>query len=107
MARRGALGIRVDNYMDPASAHEVLATGPSADATGRVRLRGIKLYADGALGSRGAALLEQRRGREQGRARRHRGGRGSADGRRGGGGLAAASAGAVEEGRDKVAEHDD
>ena len=58
MARRGALGIRVDNYMDPASAHEVLATGPSADATGRVRLRGIKLYADGALGSRGAALLE-------------------------------------------------
>ena len=58
MARRGALNIRVDNYMDPASAHEVLATGPSADASGKVRLRGIKLYADGALGSRGAALLE-------------------------------------------------
>lgn len=58
MAARGALNIRVDNYMDPSSAQEVLATGPSADPTGRVRLRGIKLYADGALGSRGAALLE-------------------------------------------------
>ena len=57
LAGQGALGLRVDNYMDPSSAAEVLATGPSVDATGRVRLRGIKLYADGALGSRGAALL--------------------------------------------------
>jgi predicted amidohydrolase YtcJ len=57
MAARDALGLRVDNYMDVDSAEEVFATGPSADATGRVRLRGIKLYADGALGSRGAALL--------------------------------------------------
>ena len=57
MAASGTLGLRVDNYMDPSGAAEVLATGPSADATGRVRLRGIKLYADGALGSRGAALL--------------------------------------------------
>jgi len=57
MAGQGALGLRVDNYMDPSSAAEVLATGPSAEPTGRVRLRGIKLYADGALGSRGAALL--------------------------------------------------
>ena len=57
MAARGALGLRVDNYMDLDQAAEVLATGPSVDPTGRVRLRGIKLYADGALGSRGAALL--------------------------------------------------
>jgi len=57
MAARGALGLRVDNYMDVDFAAEVFATGPSADPTGRVRLRGIKLYADGALGSRGAALL--------------------------------------------------
>jgi len=57
MAARGALGLRVDNYMDVDFAEEVFATGPSADPTGRVRLRGIKLYADGALGSRGAALL--------------------------------------------------
>jgi hypothetical protein len=58
MAGEGNLGLRVDTYMDPVAAEEVLATGPSVDATGRVRLRGIKLYADGALGSRGAALLE-------------------------------------------------
>ena len=57
MAARDALGLRVDNYMDVDFAEEVFATGPSADPTGRVRLRGIKLYADGALGSRGAALL--------------------------------------------------
>jgi predicted amidohydrolase YtcJ len=57
MAGQGQLRLRVDNYMDLDQAAEVLATGPSVDPTGRVRLRGIKLYADGALGSRGAALL--------------------------------------------------
>lgn len=57
LAAKGSLNLRVDNYMDPLGAAEVLATGPSADPTGRVRVRGIKLYADGALGSRGAALL--------------------------------------------------
>ena len=57
MARASALGLRADAYMDPSGAAEVLSTGPSVDASGRVRLRGIKLYADGALGSRGAALL--------------------------------------------------
>ena len=36
----------------------MLAKGPEADATGLIRTRGIKLYMDGALGSRGAALLE-------------------------------------------------
>ena len=50
--------LRVDNYMDPSGAEEVLAKGPFADATGLIRVRGIKLYMDGALGSRGAALLE-------------------------------------------------
>lgn len=50
--------IRVDNYMDPSGAAEVLAKGPFEDATGLIRTRGIKLYMDGALGSRGAALLE-------------------------------------------------
>jgi len=50
--------IRVDNYMDPSGAAEVLAKGPFQDATGLIRTRGIKLYMDGALGSRGAALLE-------------------------------------------------
>jgi predicted amidohydrolase YtcJ len=50
--------LRVDNYMDPSGAAEVLAKGPYADPTGLIRVRGIKLYMDGALGSRGAALLE-------------------------------------------------
>jgi hypothetical protein len=58
MAAEGVLGMRLDNYMDWDQSAEVLATGPSVDASGKVRLRGIKLYADGALGSRGAALLE-------------------------------------------------
>ena len=39
-------------------AAEVLARGPFEDATGLIRTRGIKLYMDGALGSRGAALFE-------------------------------------------------
>jgi predicted amidohydrolase YtcJ len=57
--------LRVDNYMDPSGAAQVLAKGPSTDATGLIRVRGIKLYMDGALGSRGAALaraLQRRRG---------------------------------------------
>jgi len=32
--------------------------GPEIDPAGRLTVRGVKLYADGALGSRGAALLE-------------------------------------------------
>lgn len=32
--------------------------GPLIDADGRVQVRSVKLYADGALGSRGAALIE-------------------------------------------------
>ncbi|MET3663523.1 amidohydrolase [Caulobacter sp. 1776] len=57
-AAKGAFHIRVDNYMDPSGAAEVLAKGPQVDPTGLIRVRGIKLYMDGALGSRGAALLE-------------------------------------------------
>lgn len=57
LAASGELKLRSEHYLDPSSADEVLARGPYADATGRVRVRGLKLYADGALGSRGAALL--------------------------------------------------
>ncbi len=57
LAGSGAFPLRLDNYMDVGETAEVFRTGPSVDATGRIRLRGIKLYADGALGSRGAALL--------------------------------------------------
>uniref|UniRef100_B0SXN7 Amidohydrolase 3 n=1 Tax=Caulobacter sp. (strain K31) TaxID=366602 RepID=B0SXN7_CAUSK len=58
LAADKTFSLRVDNYMDPSGAAEVLAKGPSTDATGLIRVRGIKLYMDGALGSRGAALLE-------------------------------------------------
>lgn len=57
LAARGELPIRVDNYMSPAAADVVLAEGPSQDPSGLVRVRGVKMYMDGALGSRGAALL--------------------------------------------------
>jgi predicted amidohydrolase YtcJ len=58
LAAEKKFSLRVDNYMDPSGAGEVLAKGPSTDPTGLIRVRGIKLYMDGALGSRGAALLE-------------------------------------------------
>lgn len=58
LAAEKRFSLRVDNYMDPESAAQVLSQGPSQDKTGLIRVRGIKLYMDGALGSRGAALLE-------------------------------------------------
>jgi hypothetical protein len=58
LAAKGKLPIRVDAYMTPEDSVRVLKSGPYQDATGLVRVRGVKLYADGALGSRGAALLE-------------------------------------------------
>lgn len=57
MAAAGTLPIRVDNFMDLTSQGTLLTTGPSADPTGLVRVNGVKMYIDGALGSRGAALL--------------------------------------------------
>lgn len=57
LAAKGELPIRIDNYLAPDAAADVLAKGPSQDATGLVRVRGVKMYMDGALGSRGAALL--------------------------------------------------
>jgi len=58
LARKGQLPITVDVFMVPEDAGEVLRRGPYADPTGRVRVRGVKLYMDGALGSRGALLLK-------------------------------------------------
>jgi hypothetical protein len=58
LAAKGKLPIRVDAFMDPDDGAQVLKSGPYADKSGRVRVRGVKLYADGALGSRGAALLQ-------------------------------------------------
>lgn len=56
MAREGALPVRVVVYVPPESeaAARLLATGPWS--VGRVAVVGIKAYADGALGSRGALL---------------------------------------------------
>lgn len=57
LAAHGELPIRADLYITPEDADPVLQRGPLQDASGLVRTRGVKLYADGALGSRGAALL--------------------------------------------------
>jgi len=57
LAAEGRLPIRVDVFMTPEDSADVLRRGPFADKTGLVRVRGVKLYMDGALGSRGAALL--------------------------------------------------
>lgn len=57
LAQSGELPIFADIYLTPEDSESVLQRGPYADASGRVRVRGVKLYMDGALGSRGAALL--------------------------------------------------
>jgi len=57
LAAQNDLPIHVDLYLTPEDAAPVLTRGPYADASGLVCVRGVKLYMDGALGSRGAALL--------------------------------------------------
>ena len=56
LSAEGRLPIRVDIFVTPEDSAEVLKWGPYQDPTGLVRVRGVKLYMDGALGSRGAAL---------------------------------------------------
>lgn len=61
LAAAGRLPIRVHAYLAGEGALDGLkGRAPDADATGTAMfvLRGVKLFADGALGSRGAALLE-------------------------------------------------
>ncbi len=57
LAASGKLPVRIDNYLQLEDGGQVLSAGPSQDPTGLVRVRGVKMYMDGALGSRGAALL--------------------------------------------------
>lgn len=57
IAAAGELPLHTDLYLTPEDSEAVYERGPYADASGRVRVRGVKLYMDGALGSRGAALL--------------------------------------------------
>ena len=58
MATAGEATIRVYNSVTPDGAAELIAGGPRSVADGRVITRAVKYYADGALGSRGAALFE-------------------------------------------------
>jgi len=58
-ADAGKLGLRISAYADgdgPALA-ALCASGRYYHPSGRLRMAGVKLFADGALGSRGAALL--------------------------------------------------
>ncbi len=57
LAAQNDLPIRTDIYLTPEDSDPVLQRGPYQDPSGLVRVRGVKLYMDGALGSRGAALL--------------------------------------------------
>ncbi|MFI4966085.1 MAG: amidohydrolase [Caulobacterales bacterium] len=57
MDKRGEAPLRVYNMVDAAQAGPLFASGPRATPDGRITTRGIKLYMDGALGSRGAALF--------------------------------------------------
>ncbi len=54
-AASGELPISADLYLTPDDSEGILETGPYGE--GAVKVRGIKMYMDGALGSRGAALL--------------------------------------------------
>jgi hypothetical protein len=58
LSAEGRLPIRVHNAVDQADLDKLIAAGPRRSADGRIVTRAVKLYADGALGSRGAALLE-------------------------------------------------
>lgn len=59
LAAAGELPLRVHAYLsyDPAMLDTLDERPKILDEGGRLTVRGIKLYADGALGSRGAALL--------------------------------------------------
>lgn len=60
-AEAGELPLRAALFLDGSDAgllDQWLDRGPWIDPTHRLTVRGVKLYADGALGSRGAALLE-------------------------------------------------
>ena len=57
----GRLPLRAALFLtdEPALLDAWFARGPEIDPAARLLVRGIKLYSDGALGSRGAALVEE------------------------------------------------
>ena len=60
LSDQGVLGTRLYVMLDssPATTREWFARGPLIDPAYKVTVRAVKLYADGALGSRGALLLD-------------------------------------------------
>jgi len=58
LSESGEMALRVYNSVDRAGADELIESGGRQSANGRIVTRAIKLYMDGALGSRGAALLQ-------------------------------------------------
>ena len=61
MNRKGRLPLRVYAMLDganPAFIDEWLNRGPEIDLQHRLTIRSVKVFADGAMGSRGAALFE-------------------------------------------------
>ncbi|SBV36578.1 Amidohydrolase 3 [uncultured Stenotrophomonas sp.] len=59
LADQGRLPLRIDAYADGnrAALDDLCADGPYRHPGGRLQMRGVKLFMDGALGSRGAAML--------------------------------------------------
>jgi len=58
LAEKGEAPLRVYNAVAGPQSAPLLKDGPRSAADGRIVTRTIKLFADGALGSRGAALFE-------------------------------------------------
>src|SRR5690242_12021180 len=61
LIREGKLPLRIYVMLDGANApliDEWLKRGPEIDRAHRLTIRAVKIFADGALGSRGAAMLE-------------------------------------------------
>jgi predicted amidohydrolase YtcJ len=57
LAAKGQAPLRVYNAIDAVQAGPLLSGGPRQSPDARITTRAIKLYTDGALGSRGAALF--------------------------------------------------
>ena len=58
LADEAIMKIRVYNSVDMGDAGKLFESGPRSSNNGRIITRAIKMYMDGALGSRGAALIE-------------------------------------------------
>lgn len=58
LSDNGDVGIRVYNSVDPDGLDALIENGPRSSENGKTLTRAVKLYVDGALGSRGAALTK-------------------------------------------------